>query len=633
MKFMLWLLALSGYIIVVKCSLSPLVINPGGIGGIFKGPNSETIIKGPDGSVITSESEGGEIHTGTGFQPIVVAETVDISGQADSEINAIASFGTTGTVDLFQNGDQAVLPVLGPVGGHLPVTIAPPLEPVISATAAPTLASAAPVITLNAPIEIAQQEPHIIETEIVDTPVIEPNQSSDLIGPSGRISTRGSSSIISGPASTTISEPARIAVVAPSVPIVVSSITTPLHHTPLVQVNEEIPLAVSNPLNSRAVPASDPRLPLIPITAPPINVDSTLVPSLGSSSIAHPSDSKYIDTKWGSTLAPPLLRNSPTSDGYQGNVVGISSTLVPSVLGQDWDDKVVPQIQYSTVSSIIDENQVWSSTIASPDSLGSNNNIVQPSSSFGIINNLDVDRRIVSTTPSPEQSTPSTILSSTDISIQAGSNLQQNLDQALATNRQLILNPNTIPSRNIIPPEIGPIPNGNIDLGTTIEVSSVPKAPGFAVISKSQNNQINYYNPENRFLNDRVPDDGRFQGGIPDQPLVFSRIDSVQNEVLPVDSRNDFSNEIYPQTIGGNYPLLRSTQPNAHSIYPERRYETKLGNQGVDSSQIQVANILQPPVENRSQDFPAPGERAFYDDSGTEVLWNRYGRRAKFERS
>lgn len=49
-----------------------LPVNPGGIGGIFKGPNSETIIQGPDGSIITSAVEGGEVHTK--LEPIVVAE-------------------------------------------------------------------------------------------------------------------------------------------------------------------------------------------------------------------------------------------------------------------------------------------------------------------------------------------------------------------------------------------------------------------------------------------------------------------------------------------------------------------------------------------------------------------------------
>lgn len=54
------------------------------------------------------------------------------------------------------------------------------------------------------PVEIVQQDPHVIETEIIAAPDVEPEQSSDLTGPSGRIITKGSASIVSGPASTTI---------------------------------------------------------------------------------------------------------------------------------------------------------------------------------------------------------------------------------------------------------------------------------------------------------------------------------------------------------------------------------------------------------------------------------------------
>lgn len=52
------------------------LISPGGIGGIFKGPNSETIIRGPDGSEITSEQKGGAVvqEDILAAQPIVVAE-------------------------------------------------------------------------------------------------------------------------------------------------------------------------------------------------------------------------------------------------------------------------------------------------------------------------------------------------------------------------------------------------------------------------------------------------------------------------------------------------------------------------------------------------------------------------------
>lgn len=121
------------------------ILNPGGIGGIFKGPDSETIIRGPDGSQISAEQNGGSIVTSEGFaSPIVVASE----------------------------------PQLEETGLPLPPNVKP--------------------------IEIVRQDPHIIETEIVAAPDEEPEQSSDLKGPSGRIITKGSASIVSGPASTTI---------------------------------------------------------------------------------------------------------------------------------------------------------------------------------------------------------------------------------------------------------------------------------------------------------------------------------------------------------------------------------------------------------------------------------------------
>lgn len=84
--------------------------------------------------------------------------------------------------------------------GALSGTVVAPLEPVIPGTIAANVAT----IPVGEPIEIVEQDPHIIETEIIDPPAIELKESTDLVGPSGSISTRGSESIVSGPASTTI---------------------------------------------------------------------------------------------------------------------------------------------------------------------------------------------------------------------------------------------------------------------------------------------------------------------------------------------------------------------------------------------------------------------------------------------
>ncbi|KAF7281212.1 hypothetical protein GWI33_005003 [Rhynchophorus ferrugineus] len=57
------------------------LLSPGGIGGIFLGPGSETIIRGPDGSEIVTEEKPGSITREDSLekQPIVVAEPQDLS--------------------------------------------------------------------------------------------------------------------------------------------------------------------------------------------------------------------------------------------------------------------------------------------------------------------------------------------------------------------------------------------------------------------------------------------------------------------------------------------------------------------------------------------------------------------------
>lgn len=150
-------------------------MNPGGIGGLFRGPNSETIIRGPDGSEITSEQLGGAVHTEAKLQPIVVPDQITISSVFPADAQGIDVSSANHLVAI---SDRLEAPV-----PEAPITFSVP------AVEGPT----------------ADREPHIIETELVDAPEIEPNQSSDLNGPSGSISVRGSTSIVSGPASTTIS--------------------------------------------------------------------------------------------------------------------------------------------------------------------------------------------------------------------------------------------------------------------------------------------------------------------------------------------------------------------------------------------------------------------------------------------
>lgn len=57
-----------GYVASIRVNYQPIVAHPGGIGGIFRGPNSEISVKGPEGSVITADFQS------AAFQPQVALQ-------------------------------------------------------------------------------------------------------------------------------------------------------------------------------------------------------------------------------------------------------------------------------------------------------------------------------------------------------------------------------------------------------------------------------------------------------------------------------------------------------------------------------------------------------------------------------
>ncbi|XP_050513344.1 uncharacterized protein LOC126889272 [Diabrotica virgifera virgifera] len=358
MKLVLWLLALSGYIIVVQCHLHTIVANPGGIGGIYKGPDSETIVKGPDGSVITSQEKGGLIATEQKLEPIVAAEPAVLEvaqpiGPEYIEDGHVIPLGYSETVigpagpSLVEDGyigpivqSNPVSPTLvAPLEPFIPGTVAPPIQSVtpflttrrldIQGTVAPPLAPSVhlvappphlhpippvvpvapvvqPVVPVVAPavpvghkVDIVEQDPHIIETKIIDAPAIEPKESTDLVGPSGSISTRGSESVVSGPASTTITKTAKVIVTPPVIAVsgirpVVAPVVPPVHFPPLVEINHELPLASNGPIIGPSVG------PIVSSTISPPIISSTVSP-LSVSTVAPPIIGPVV-----STLGPPL---------------------------------------------------------------------------------------------------------------------------------------------------------------------------------------------------------------------------------------------------------------------------------------------------------------------------------------
>ncbi|XP_045479822.1 proline-rich protein 36-like [Harmonia axyridis] len=302
-------------------SLPPLPVNPGGIGGLFRGPNSETIIRGPDGSEITSEQIGGAVQTSPGLEPIVVPD-YPYDQVAVSSV-AVAPSETIGVPNNIEVAGPTLIQENS--GSTLQLATIPQSSPIeVTAAEIPTLATTA-------------EEPHIIETELVDAPEVEPNQSSDLEGPSGSISVRGSTSIVSGPASTTISEPVRR---IPTVALPIQEPTTLLlPPAPPVNLHAVNPSLTSVGLNS---PPSVPNA-QIPLTSsqqslsyPSLNTD-LIPPPLPSTQIAGIADTSSIQTQ--TVFSAPISSSDQLvlSDNAR---VGISDS--PSIQSQTVSSSPIP---------------------------------------------------------------------------------------------------------------------------------------------------------------------------------------------------------------------------------------------------------------------------------------------------
>ncbi|KAJ3631046.1 hypothetical protein MTP99_012201 [Tenebrio molitor] len=348
-KGVLSLLAL-GYV----ASASPvpsLPLHPGGIGGLYKGPNSETIIKGPDGSVITSAAVGGEVYSNV--EPIVVPEPAVV---------------------------QQVAPVVAPA------------------------VAAAPVI----------------ETVAVAAPVVESRQSSDLIGPSGRILTHGSQSVVAGPASTTVTGPAVVA-------------ETVVKGAPLVAT----PLVAS----------------VSAVTAAPIAVTGAPIATISGASLAPFAQiapvsvtASPIATVTGAELAPISVTASPLPHLTRAELAsGLATSGVHAGLGGGLT---------ATVTGV--PSQAVATASASPHlSVASASATHGASATASAVETTG----ITTVTGAPLPLVPPSI-QGVNVGINDRIDLTSQLvqDQLALDNRQLTLNPALIPAANIIPPEISVTP-------------------------------------------------------------------------------------------------------------------------------------------------------------------------------
>ncbi|XP_017773754.1 PREDICTED: uncharacterized protein LOC108560633 [Nicrophorus vespilloides] len=200
----------------------PHALHPG-VGAIYKGPNSETIIKGPDGSIITSQQEGGEVAIKGeapivgpgggigGFSPIVVGPSPDFVASVPFHgpgLGAIAPFApviseqfltaSVGPIISEPIITASVPPVVLPLGPAVLDSVIRPIPPLLATN---------PIVVPD--VAVVAKDPKIVEEHIVvgDKIITVPKkleENVDLVGPSGTISTRGGDVVVAGPSSTTI---------------------------------------------------------------------------------------------------------------------------------------------------------------------------------------------------------------------------------------------------------------------------------------------------------------------------------------------------------------------------------------------------------------------------------------------
>jgi hypothetical protein len=357
-----------------------LPLHPGGIGGLYKGPNSETIIKGPDGSVITSAAVGGEVYSNV--EPIVVPEPAVV---------------------------QQVAPVVAPA------------------------VAAAPVI----------------ETVAVAAPVVETRQSSDLIGPSGRILTHGSQSVVAGPASTTVtgkmisSSHSRVNETFLGPAVVAETVVkgAPLVATPLVAPVSAVtaaPIAVTGAPIATISGAS-----LAPISLTPL---AQIAPvSVTASPIATVTGAELAPISVTASPLPHLTRAELASGLATGGVhAGLGGVLTATVTG-------VPPRAVATASASPHLSVASASATHGASATAS----AGPNKASAAVETTG----ITTVTGAPLPLVPPSI-QGVNVGINDRIDLTSQLvqDQLALDNRQLTLNPALIPAANIIPPEISVTP-------------------------------------------------------------------------------------------------------------------------------------------------------------------------------
>ncbi|RZB39667.1 uncharacterized protein BDFB_010569, partial [Asbolus verrucosus] len=527
-----------------------LPVNPGGIGGLYKGPNSETIIKGPDGSVITSAVEGGEIQTG--IQPIVVAE--------------------------------------------------------------PAVAVETPAVAVAAPVATP------VEAVAVPAPVVESAQSSDLIGPSGRILTQGSQSVVAGPASTTVTGPAVVAeTIVKGPPIVASPVLNAA-----VPVAAPVAAVTASPLatlTGAIAPISVTAAPIATITSAgwsPVSVTPTPIATIAEAELSPISvTASPIATITGADIASVSLPALSVASGVGlGAVAPVQ--LAGAALGAPIATVTVAPPQAVATASASPQLSVASASSsthgASATASAAPNEATASVQAGGNV-------RTVSVTASPLPVITSTVLPAVvNNGIQGlgdrrlvGINDQVDLrgpqlvqDQLAVDNRQLTLNPALIPSGNIIPPEIGIATRGPVNGRLRPRPGDILTTPGLGSVATSTNIQREEVDATLRATPNTLQI-GVNSGPTPEQAIALQNQQIwLNNQIQNVQQAGD------PRLVNPNPQIVNITPKNEILVGPpvdprlkpngrqvatlanvQQRgiLNTELAKSGIDASQLQLTNV------------------------------------------
>jgi hypothetical protein len=543
-----------------------LPLHPGGIGGLYKGPNSETIIKGPDGSVITSAAVGGEVYSNV--EPIVVPEPAVV---------------------------QQVAPVVAPA------------------------VAAAPVI----------------ETVAVAAPVVESRQSSDLIGPSGRILTHGSQSVVAGPASTTVTGK------------MISSFDS--------RVDEKFlgPAVVAETVVKGAPLVATPLVASVSaVTAAPIAVTGAPIATISGASLAPFAQiapvsvtASPIATVTGAELAPISVTASPLPHLTRAELAsGLATSGVHAGLGGGLTATVtgVPSQAVATASASPHLSVASASATHGASATAS----AGPNKASAAVETTG----ITTVTGAPLPLVPPSI-QGVNVGINDRIDLTSQLvqDQLALDNRQLTLNPALIPAANIIPPEISVTPKTIIGrvrptpgtllttpgLGSVAGSSNIQRdeadialrvtpTPVLGLVDGLTQQQLQVLHNQQVLLNNQIQHAQQAAGPGVDISRVAGPGVVGSNQLIGVRP----SHELLPPPIADPGLVAGGNQvASLASIQQQNLLAAELAKSGIDASQLQLTNVPLSAVSGLPIGLGHLKGGVINDGLGAEA-WGRYGRGA-----